>query len=162
MITTLTRPAPVSSDALAAVRLVAVEMGKREAAGKKWLLSHPVTIKELKCKASDCPGCDMQAACQYRGVVAKCESNPDPNIIPPSHWQGTVRDSSAMVRLYAHIRAVQRASMRVQMLDQLITRTEAKHQDDDESAELLREMATAWRRYETARAALEIAEGLTV
>jgi hypothetical protein len=67
-----------------------------------------------------------------------------------------------MVRLYAHIRAVQRASMRVQMLDQLITRTEAKHQDDDESAELLREMATAWRRYETARAALEIAEGLTV
>jgi hypothetical protein len=64
-----------------------------------------------------------------------------------------------MVRLYAHIRAVQRAAMRVQLLDQLVTRSEGKGKDDDESAGTIVEMGEAWSRYETARAALEIAEG---
>lgn len=159
MIATLTRPAPVPASPLAAVRLVAVEMGKREAAGKKWLLAHPVSVKEVKCKADLCPTCDMQTGCQHREWVSKLGEDENPGMVKPFHWQGTVVDASAMVRLYAHIRSVQRASMRVQMLDQLITRADAKRQDDDESATLIREMAEAWSRYETAKAVLEMAEG---
>jgi hypothetical protein len=40
----------LASAPLASVRAVAAEMAKREAAGKKWLLSHPVTVKEVKCQ----------------------------------------------------------------------------------------------------------------